>query len=267
MNSASATAVAVLGGERVVEGIHYGWLMRDHLNRYRFATEYCRGKRVLDVATGTGYGAHMLRSHGATEVVGVDLESDSLAYASDRYGADGLRWVNASAYALPFEREFDLVVSFETIEHLKQPEQLLRECKRVAKPGGRVLISTPESVGRPFCSPFHEFEYTRDQFRRVLARHFERFELFGQRRELRLLVKPLGSLPDSYGEGVVRGEGSHLLYTVMDRINKAPNHLLAWCAGMGEDFRAQIRPLDEPVRESALLESHYFAMIAVCEVD
>jgi hypothetical protein len=49
-----------LGGERVVEGIHYGWLMKDHLARYHFAAQYCRGMRVLDVATGTGYGANIL---------------------------------------------------------------------------------------------------------------------------------------------------------------------------------------------------------------
>src|SRR5207244_3069057 len=67
-----------LGGERVVEDIHYGWLMKDHLARYHFAAPYCADKRVLDVATGTGYGANILRKQGAAEVVAVDREQAAL---------------------------------------------------------------------------------------------------------------------------------------------------------------------------------------------
>ena len=256
---------ADLGGERVVEGIHYGWLMRDHIARYHFALEYCRGKRVLDVATGTGYGASILRKHGAAEVVAVDREQGALDYAAGRYGTDGLRWLNGDAYRLPFSREFDVVVSFETIEHLKDPVRFVRECKRVLRPGGLFIVSTPENVSGPYCSAYHEFEYSREEFRTVLNEHFSQVELYGQRRELRLLVRPLGSLPDRYDrERIQRGRGSHRLFTLMDRINKAPNLMLAWASGLGETFRAGIHPIDEPVRQPRLLKSHYFAMIGVC---
>jgi len=256
---------ADLGGERVVEGIHYGWLMRDHIARYHFAVEYCRGKRVLDVATGTGYGANILRRHGDAEVVAVDREQGALDYAASRYGTDGLRWLNGDACQLPFTQEFDVVVSFETIEHLKDPERFVRECKRVLKPGGLYIVSTPENVGGPYCSPYHELEYSREEFRSLLGRHFSQVDLFGQRRELSLLVRPLGGLPDRYAaERIQHGRGSHRLYTLMDRLNKAPNLLMAWAGGMGETFRAGIHPLDEPVRQSRLLKSHYFAMIGVC---
>ena len=50
-----------LDGEQMVDGVNYGWLMRDHIARYEYVSRFCRGKRVLDVATGSGYGAAILR--------------------------------------------------------------------------------------------------------------------------------------------------------------------------------------------------------------
>lgn len=256
-----------LGGERVVEGIHYGWLMRDHLARYEWAAHHCKGKRVLDVATGTGYGANILRRNGAAEVVAVDREQGALDYAAERYGTDGLRWVHGNAYELPFQAEFDVVISFETIEHLKEPERFVRECKRVVKPGGQFIVSTPENVGGPFCSEFHEFEYNRQEFRELLERNFPRVELLGQRRELTNSIQPLGQLPGRYWwKHIRKGRGSPLLFTLMDRINKAPNQLLAWVNGYNEKFRCQIRPIDAPLRMSRLLKPHYFVMMGICGV-
>jgi ubiquinone/menaquinone biosynthesis C-methylase UbiE len=241
--------------------------MRDHLARYHFALPYCRGKRVLDVATGTGYGANILRKGGAAEVVAVDREQRALDYATQRYGTDGLRWVNADAYAVPFGTEFDVVVSFETIEHLKEPERFVIECKRLVKPGGLFVVSTPLSVGGPMCSDFHEREFSREEFEDLLHRHFPRFELFGQRRELSMMIKPLGEIPDRYWRrNLLKGRGSHNLFTVMDRLNKAPNILAAWAMGLGDSFRSKIRPIDEPTRNSPLLKPHYFIMIAVCRM-
>jgi hypothetical protein len=58
----------------------------------------------------------------------------------------------------------------------------------------------------------------------------------------------------------------HTLFTILDRINKAPNYLLAWASGLGESYRERIRPIDEPLRESPLLKPHYYAMIAICRI-
>ena len=264
----STAWVPNLDGERVVEGIHYGWLMKDHLARYRFAAKYTRRKRVLDVATGTGYGANILRQYGALDVVGVDCVQDVLDYAASRYGNRGLHWRNCDAYDMPFEREFDAVVSFETIEHLKDPERFVKACKRALKPGGTFIVSTPESAGGALVSPYHEVEYTRDEFRDFLRDHFQKVTLFGQRRELSGHVSPLGELPMKYWESRVRfGEGSHTLFKLLDRVNKAPNHVMAWAAGVGEAYRERIVPIDKPIRHSKYLKPHYFAMIGVCTVD
>lgn len=254
-----------LGGERVVEGLHYGWLMRDHLDRYHFAARWCRDRRVLDVATGTGYGANILRRTGAAEVVAVDREADALAYARNRYGEDGLSWVEADAYRLPFEAEFDVVVTFETIEHLKEPERFIEECKRVLKPDGVLLVSTPLNTGGPFVSDYHELEFSLGEFRRLLGGHFSSVEIMGQRRDMRMPFRLLGWVADWYWETTVKhGRGSHRLFTVIDRLNKLPNYLLAAMLGMNEEYRRQIRPIDEPARQSLLLKPNYFVMIGIC---
>lgn len=259
---------ANLGGERVVEGVHYGWLMKDHIARYEFVSSYCRGKRVLDVATGTGYGANILRRNGAAEVVAVDREQGALDYAADRYGTDGLIWMNRDAYDLQFREEFDVVVSFETIEHLKEPEKFVVQCKRAVKRDGLFVVSTPENVGGPFVSRYHELEFNRAEFRELLERHFPHVELFGQRRELALPIRVLGGFPSRYFQWMLaHDKGSHRLYTLMDRMNKAPNMVLARLRGYGESWRERILPLEDPLQTSIFLKDHYYVMMAFCRFD
>lgn len=253
------------GGERVTEGVDYGWQMRDHMARYHLAGPRCRAKRVLDVATGTGYGAAILRSYGAREVVAVDRSEDALSYARKRYGSQVIRWTNGDAYALDFDAEFDVVVSYETIEHLKDPERFVIECRRVLKPGGMYIVSTPVNLGGPFCSVHHELEFSPTEFKELLGRHFPDIEMLGQRRELLPVAAPLGRLPERYrDEQIMRGRGSPALFKLMDRINKVPSHVLAWASGSPEPVRSRIGPLDEPLRQSWLLKPHYTVMIALC---
>jgi SAM-dependent methyltransferase len=146
--------------------------LQEHLARYRFAREQARG-RILDVACGTGYGTAMLKA------VGVDLSLEALRYAR-RHPAP---YVAADAARLPFGRTFDSVVSFETIEHVPDPERFVAECARVLKPGGIFIVSTPN---RDLWSPrsakplqrHHVKEFTRKEFLGVLKPF--KVQLFGQ---------------------------------------------------------------------------------------
>jgi ubiquinone/menaquinone biosynthesis C-methylase UbiE len=254
------------GGERMTVGIDYGWQMRDHMARYHFAVPYCQGKRVLDVATGTGYGADILRSRGALDVTAVDRDEDALGYAERRYGTKGVHWLKGDAYALQFDPgQFDVVVSYETIEHLKEPERFVRECKRVVKPGGLYIVSTPVNIGGPFVSEHHELEFSPGEFQELLGRYFSNIELYGQRRELIPVAKPLGKIPEIYRESrIMQGKGNPAIFKLLDRLNKVPSHVLAWAMGYGESIRSQIRPFNAPLAMTPLLQPHYYVMIAIC---
>lgn len=155
-----------------------------HEKRYAFALPWCRGKDVLDVACGVGYGSALLAGD-ARYVVGGDLDEASVAYARARYPAPNVEFQVLDAMALPFaDASFDTVCSFETIEHVPDRERYLGEVARVLRADGTYLVSTPrvERTNDAPANPYHHIEYSREDFERLLRSRFERVELYGQRR-------------------------------------------------------------------------------------
>ena len=165
-------------GERFVPGCA-GEIAYEHWHRYAFARRFCEGKRVLDAACGEGYGTSLLAAV-AQVAVGVDIDRATIANAAERYAEEKrVRFVVASCTRLPLAREsFDVVVSFETIEHLEAPDQpaMLAEFARVLKPDGVLVVSSPNkrlySDERGYVNEFHRHELYRDGFRSLLARWF-----------------------------------------------------------------------------------------------
>jgi SAM-dependent methyltransferase len=159
-------------------------VMAIHLKRYEFARPFCAGAHVLDAACGVGYGsAHLARS--ARRVVGVDLSPDAIAYARERYARPNVEFRVGDALALEFpDRTFDVVCSFETIEHLSDQDRFLRQVVRVLRPGGVLIASTPQvaETTRAPANPFHRIELSRVDFEALLDRFFGHVEVFGQRR-------------------------------------------------------------------------------------
>lgn len=117
-----------------------------HIARYSFAQPYCANKRVLDVACGEGYGSRLLADWGASEVVGVDISHEAVQAAQQHFGGQRVSFVQSEGETL-LEKfppaSFDLIVSFETIEHVTDPIQFLENVKRLLKPGGVIAISCP----------------------------------------------------------------------------------------------------------------------------
>jgi len=173
--------------ERVVPGKSPDDIYQEHLNRYVFASRFTNGKNVLDAACGSGYGtAYLLENGMACQVFGVDLSEDAVRYAEDRYGQHKISFVCADVASLPFPNEFfDIVVSFETIEHLVDRTRYLAECKRVLKPGGLFICSSPnKKVYSPYSekplNSFHTVEFLPDQFSAILCEYFANVDLYGQ---------------------------------------------------------------------------------------
>ena len=155
-----------------------------HVARYEFAGTMAAGKRVLDVACGTGYGVHMLAARGASHAIGVDVDPTVIADARSRYKHPNVDFEVADAGQLSFEEQFDMIVSFETIEHVSSPEQFLGRVRQCLRPGGIFLVSTPcrqrgTLADRP-ANPSHIREWNKEEFYDLLSEHFEEIEMFAQ---------------------------------------------------------------------------------------
>jgi SAM-dependent methyltransferase len=159
-------------------------LWGEHRSRYRFAAGLARpGQRILDAASGAGFGLWLLERTGAC-AVGVDYAANALSDVRRRQPL--ARVVRADATRLPFHSEaFDLVVSFETIEHVADACALVHGIRRVLKPGGYLVLSTPNrDFGPPGLharNPFHVREFTPDDLRFLLSEAFREVRLYGQR--------------------------------------------------------------------------------------
>jgi len=157
----------------------------EHWHRYAWAVSLVAGKRVLDAACGEGYGSHLLKA-AAAEVIGVDLSAQAIEHARSKYSDSNLTFRQADVTQLPLEDDsVDVIVSFETLEHLAEQDEMLAEFRRVLRPDGFLLISSPDrktySDDTGYDNPFHVRELYRDEFETLLARHFPAFRLFGQK--------------------------------------------------------------------------------------
>lgn len=151
-----------------------------HIMRYVFASTLVAGKTVLDIACGAGYGASHFVACGAKEVVGVDLSKNAVAYARNQYSKKGLHLLQGNAVFLPLrDRSFDMVVSFETIEHINEYEEYLEEMKRVLKPQGTFICSTP-NIAYTQHPYYHVKEFRPAEFFDLLENHFDYVQRYGQ---------------------------------------------------------------------------------------
>lgn len=171
-------------GERFTSA-ETGQIAIEHVHRYFLARHFCRGRDVLDVASGEGYGAALL-AQVARSVIGVDIADDAIAHAIRNYARDNLGFRKGSGSELPLgDASVDVVVSFETIEHLVDHERFLGEIRRVLRPDGLLVLSTPDrdiySPQDQPSNPHHVHELTRREFDVLLRRHFPAVRMFGQR--------------------------------------------------------------------------------------
>lgn len=184
-------------GERFLPGLP-GEIGYEHWHRYVVASRFCRGKSVLDVACGEGYGSNMLAGV-AKSVIGVDISGAAVAHAADRYRErENLEFKQGSCEKIPLpDDSVDVAVSMETIEHIEQQEAFIRELKRVLKPGGLLVMSSPNkreySDARNYHNEFHVREMYRDEFEALLQPEFPHIHWLGQKLLFQSVIWPESS--------------------------------------------------------------------------
>ncbi|MFY7991176.1 MAG: class I SAM-dependent methyltransferase [Fluviicola sp.] len=159
-------------------------IMIHHLHRYAMAIDLARGKVVLDIASGEGYGSNLL-AKVAESVLGVDIEKKVVDFANQKYTQPNLEFKVGSTSLIPSkDNVFDLIVSFETIEHHDEHEQMMEEFKRVLKPGGVLIISSPDKLNYTdipqYTNSFHVKELYKEEFKTIIARYFAYARHFNQ---------------------------------------------------------------------------------------
>jgi GT2 family glycosyltransferase/SAM-dependent methyltransferase len=207
--------------------IHY-----EHLHRYAFTSQFVKGKSVLDLASGEGYGSFIL-SKKAGSVIGIEIDPDAINHALGTYKKDNLRFLQGSILNIPIEGEkiFDVIVCFEAIEHIEEHELLLQEIKRLIKDDGFLIISTPNKQTYSdipgYHNPYHLNELYFQDFCDLLAKHFANIYLFGQRIYYGSSIFPINSRPTNsiYSEFVATYEKGKFSFKKND--DKMPIYFIA----------------------------------------
>lgn len=210
----------------------------DHISRYRFAAGYVKNKKVLDIACGSGYGSKILKEHGAIYLTGIDISQETIDYAKGKYTDDGLNFIPGNILHIGFpDNSFDIVVSFETIEHIKDYRKALSEIRRVLKENGLLIISSPnrrltspkKSINEPPDNEHHYVEFSKEEFASLLSEHLKIIRFYGQRPINKIFLIPYLktllkiSLPALYSPGT----GSPTV--VKHRIFNEYRYLVAIC--------------------------------------
>jgi len=167
----------------------------EHWHRYAWALPWVKGRDVLDVACGEGYGSHLL-SQQAQSVVGVDLDLETIEHAKEKYRQANLSFRVGDVLSLPIEDDsIDVVVCFETIEHVADHAGLMMEFRRVLKPDGLLLLSSPDKASYSdqtgYDNPFHVKELYREELDELLGAHFEGHRMWSQKLLFASALTPL----------------------------------------------------------------------------
>jgi len=173
-------------GERCVPWAPDVQVVYEHLHRYLWAASLMGGRRVLDLASGEGFGAAIL-AQSAASVVGVDIDERTVEHSQLNYARPNLEFFLANANDLSrFEdNSFDAVVAFEMIEHVEDQERVLAELGRILAPEGLLVMSTPDRRAYTDATnrhnPFHVRELDLAEFEQLLAASFANTAVWGQR--------------------------------------------------------------------------------------
>lgn len=167
--------------ERMVPEFHKDKLIyAEHVTRYLAANPVVKGKVVLDIASGSGYGTKMLAEKAAF-VYGVDVNEVAVNYSKKHFSGKNIEYLVGDGESIPLEdNSVDVVATFETIEHIKDYKQFLNEVDRVLRQDGIAIVSTPNDVEFAEGNHFHLHEFEYDELVTLLKKHFKYVEPYFQ---------------------------------------------------------------------------------------
>lgn len=180
-------------GERIVPGAKdcepnfASRMFHEHMARYLFASQQTAGKVILDVGCGVGYGAQRLGSMGAASVTAFDISKEAIEHAKQFYSHPAVSYHVANAETFSFGIKFDVVTCFEVIEHVDRPDVVLANIAKHLKPDGLLVTSTPRHLGEK-RTHFHTKEYSLEEFRELIGKHFARCEMYVENNHFSSLI-------------------------------------------------------------------------------
>ncbi|MCX5656728.1 MAG: methyltransferase domain-containing protein [Candidatus Omnitrophica bacterium] len=174
-------------GERILLNKETAFTVARHFCAYKLAGNYICGKSVLDFGCGEGYGSHYLAGL-AKKVTAVDRDREIIAYASDKYQKDNIAFITFDSARLDsLGDKFDVICSFQVIEHISDTDAFLKNIANLLNPEGVFICSTLNKLDSSPHSDtpinkFHVREYLFSDFESMLKQYFRKVEIFGLKR-------------------------------------------------------------------------------------
>ena len=194
----TSDTAAEIAAERLDPTVRADHQATQHLVRYEWAARFVGGKRVLDCASGMGYGSALLADRGAEEVVGVEISPEAVAYAKKTHARANVRYLCVDATRLGEAPEaagaFDAIVCLETIEHTEDPRALLDVFDQLLKPDGVLILSVPNDAAVGASNPFHRWHGSVQDIAGLLRPRFARVEALAQVHAVGSSILPLEML-------------------------------------------------------------------------
>ena len=235
-------------GERYLPYSRDTWTGYEHIHRYLTAARFVHGKRVIDIACGEGYGAAIL-AQSATHVTGIDIDKATIEHARAAHPQPNITFLEGDAARLTIHPDScDVVVSFETLEHIEEQEDFLAALKVALAPNGLLIISTPNrhryTDVQGTHNPYHKRELYLDEFTALLQRHFSQVHIVGQTLTITSLISAsYAGLNPQQAEGpnhhsfTTFVDGAHD-YPLDKQSSVQPAYFIAWCSN--RELSAQI---------------------------
>ena len=265
MNQEAVTPI-LHSGERPGYGEGFAYDEARHLAAYLYARELARDRQVLDAGCGEGFGTVLL-AETARRVTGIDYSAEAVKAAAAKYRRPTLEFRHIDVYQLPgLDLRFDLITNFQVLEHLADPVKFLTAVRAALKPGGVLMLTTPNRLTSISENPYHLHEYVADELLALLRPLFARVELYSmmgnekvrafdaeRARQVRRILRldPLG-LRNLLPERVVKSVFGRLAVLVRKRVSDA------------DPASRSIVPSDFTVLESSHPEA--LDLVALCRV-